>query len=997
MAYDSDNPVFFDFIREAKSYLPTIRAGIDAYISGGDNKDKLQESHRYLHTIKGGAAMLGITGLRRITSYPEEAMDEFLEGKLDLTEGYIKAINESLDSIEKFIDGLLNDNLVEEPIITKVTNSFRILKGLPLIEEKASAEEIQVVEAIVEETEAVEAISEEVEAVEAVAEELEAMAAEDEIPEAVAKRVGRISAEDEASLQATDQSMIPAELLETFALEAEDHMQNISRAMGEFEKTPENKELMEDIRRSVHTIKGSAGVVGLRALSRIAHRMEDMLDLLYEDEMDLDQEKMNLLFASADTIEDMIGGEVNIDTLRNLYITYSAILDTHADAEPEEEAFEEQVIDLSEIPGVEDEEADEQKSEPERKAAGEVVRVPLERLDEIVRLLSELVINRSAYEQRLIDLNREVDEFKGSVERLHRATGKLETQYEISAMGGGVTQYVGSSAGAGAGAEGGVGDDAVSGAGIEDFDELEFDRYTEFHHLTRELIETTSDIRSVGSTLTVLIGEFHGLLDQQGRLSNEMQEKLMAVRMVPLATIVTRLSRTVRVVARDQGKLVDLEFFGENIELDKTVLEQMVDPLMHLLRNAVDHGIEPAELRAVSNKPDRGKIQVRAYREGNQIVIRIQDDGSGLKSDLIRAKAIKVGLITEGEAKELSDKELHPFIFTPGFSTAEKVSEVSGRGVGMDVVKTNITKLKGTVSVESTPGEGTTIIINLPMTLAVMQSLLIKEYNTTFAVPLAVVSQIFRMEKEKIEKVGQEKVLRVAGKVYPMVRLGETLDLKGSPDESVERYAVLILDAGAEQVALVVDHLIGGQEIVIKTLGSHLRRVHGLTGATLMGDGSVVLIINPIDLVTAPETRRVATMTPVTAEGAEARKTFTVMIVDDSLSVRRVMTNLFKNIGWNPVIAKDGVEALEMLQRGEVKPDAMTLDIEMPRMDGYELLATLRSQDEFKSLPIIMLTSRAGDKHRKKAIELGVSEYVVKPYQDESLIGIIRRLVLSQG
>ena len=246
----------------------------------------------------------------------------------------------------------------------------------------------------------------------------------------------------------------------------------------------------------------------------------------------------------------------------------------------------------------------------------------------------------------------------------------------------------------------------------------------------------------------------------------------MRVRMVPLATIVTRLSRTVRVVAREQGKLVDLQFHGEHIELDKTVLEQMVDPMMHLLRNAVDHGVEPKELRAVSNKPDRGLIQVRAYREGNQIVIRIQDDGSGLKPDLIRAKAVKLGMVSELAAKDLSDKELYTFIFTPGFSTAEKVSEISGRGVGMDVVKTNITKLKGTVSVESNPGKGTTFVVNLPMTLAVMQSLLIKEYNTTFAVPLAVGKPDFPDGKREDRKSRPGKSVKSGRKSLPDVAVG---------------------------------------------------------------------------------------------------------------------------------------------------------------------------------------------------------------------------------
>jgi chemosensory pili system protein ChpA (sensor histidine kinase/response regulator) len=461
--------------------------------------------------------------------------------------------------------------------------------------------------------------------------------------------------------------------------------------------------------------------------------------------------------------------------------------------------------------------------------------------------------------------------------------------------------------------------------------------------------------------------------------------------MVALATLATRLHRAVRVLAREQDKLVDLVLEGEDIELDKTVREEIADPLLHLLRNAVDHGIEPPALRQVMGKPERGLIRLRAYHEGNQVVIQVSDDGAGLEPEILRSAAISGGYVSEADAPQLSDEELYSLVFLPGFSTASEVSEVSGRGVGLDIVKTNVHKLKGTVTLDSTPGQGATFTIRLPMTLAVTRALLVKAHNETFAIPLDTVTQILRLEREEIEHVGQEPVIRVGGQVYPMLRLGQVLNLKQPADETVQRLPVLILNAGGKQIALVVDQLLAGREIVIKTLGNHLRRVHGVTGATLMGDGSVVLILNPADLIIeAPQPEAWAPPQPPAERALEA---LTVMVVDDSVSVRRVVSNLIKSVGWQPMAARDGLEALELVQRSARPPDLILVDIEMPRMDGYELITTLKGQEAYRNIPLVILTSRAGEKHRRKAQELGASEYIVKPYQDETLLNIIRHLV----
>ncbi|MBA3712713.1 MAG: hybrid sensor histidine kinase/response regulator [Pyrinomonadaceae bacterium] len=466
----------------------------------------------------------------------------------------------------------------------------------------------------------------------------------------------------------------------------------------------------------------------------------------------------------------------------------------------------------------------------------------------------------------------------------------------------------------------------------------------------------------------------------------------MRVRMVPLATMVTRLHRTVRVVADQERKLVDLIVEGENIELDTTVIDQMADPLLHALRNAVSHGIEVTERRRLLGKNERGSIRLRAYYEGSEVVIQISDDGSGIDPSALRAKAIAGGFFSSAEAAAMTDKDALSLIFLPGLSTAKEISEVSGRGIGMDIVRDYVNKLQGTLTVDSTPGHGATFTIRLPMTLAVTRALLVKANQETFAVPLSSVKQLLRVEREEVERLSAEPVIRAGGKVYPMIRLGEALNLKQPLDAPLSsRLPVLILGAGENQVALVVDQLIEGREIVIKSLGNHLRRVQGIMGATLLGDGRVIPILNPVDLV-GRKVASASAQAPTPRRTAEVRRVINVMIVDDSPSVRRVTSNLIKSAGWQFSTAKDGLDALEVLQNSTELPGVILLDVEMPRMDGYELLAALKRQDAYRLIPVVMVTSRTGEKHRRKGFDLGASEYLSKPYQDDMLLGIIRKL-----
>lgn len=978
MARQLDSTVLSGFVEEVQEYLPEIRQGIKSYQTDPTRLDGLEIAHRHTHTIKGASSMVGLTSLSHIAYYLEETFEEIGAGQLAFNDEMATWLRQTLSQIEEYLESILKGSPHDETLLAEITLSYRRLRGLPAEEDEAAVAEVL------------------------------ASLADDSSPPSPTEDLAKLEG---SSIEDDLHEETSPELLEAFQLEAEDHLHQISLSLADLQKEPDNKELLQNIRRSAHTVKGAAGTVGLSTIARLSHRMEDLLDQLYDDSISIDPDIINLLYDSSDALEDLIDGTIDTEeiqtTVQNLYVAYEALLGPETSTDNRslgtKPLAEEKALDLTELAlQLRQTQAEASSSlsspkrdEAERRDPSEMVRVPIEQLDELIRLVGELVITRTAFEQRMGDLTREVEELRPSIDRLRRASSRLEIEYEVSTLGGGLRRILAPQEPKPKqnGDPAPMDSPTVWTTQADDFDELEFDRYTEFHLLSRELSETTNDVNTVGNTLNTLIGDFDNILNRQSRLSSELQEKLMRTRMVPLASLATRLHRAVRVVARKQDKLVDLVLEGERIELDKTVLEEMADPLLHLLRNAVDHGIEPPSLREVLGKPQQGQIRLHAYHEGNQVVIQISDDGAGLEPEILRAKAINGGYISEADAPALSDEALHGLVFLPGFSTADQISDVSGRGVGLDVVKTNVNKLKGTINLASTPGQGMTFTIRLPRTLAVTRALLVKANNETFAIPLNAITQLLRLEREDFMRVGQEPVLRVGGRVYPLLRLGEVLDLKQPVDDTAQRPPVLILDAGGQQVALIVDHIVQGREIVIKTLGSHLRRIHGIMGATLMGDGSVVLILNPAELVTDPTQAEAQSQTPFQVSMPTTRQAWNILIVDDSVSVRRVVSNMIKNAGWQPTTARDGLEALEIIQRSAQPPDLILLDIEMPRMDGYELTATLRGQEAYQDIPIIMLTSRAGEKHRHKAFDLGASEYVVKPYQDETLLNLIRRLV----
>jgi chemosensory pili system protein ChpA (sensor histidine kinase/response regulator) len=531
------------------------------------------------------------------------------------------------------------------------------------------------------------------------------------------------------------------------------------------------------------------------------------------------------------------------------------------------------------------------------------------------------------------------------------------------------------------------------------FDPLEFDRFTRFQELTRMMAESVNDVSTVQQHLLKSLDDANAAILAQARQNREVQQELMSMRMMPFDSLADRLYRVMRQAAKDLDKRANLEIRGGRIELDRGVLDKIAAPLEHLLRNAVAHGIEKRAERVAKGKPEIGEIALSLKQDGNEIVLLLADDGAGLDYARIRARAVSAGLI--GADESVDEAHLADFIFASGFSTAEAISQTAGRGVGMDVVRTEVASLGGRVEVESAPGRGTEFRLILPLTLVVIKALLIRAGSTAFAIPSSMVEQVLDLKEEDVRRIRNEGAAEWQGRSYPFSYLPQLLgDLSAMPEQR-RRYRILLLRSGARRIAVQVDELLGNQEIVVKNIGPQLARVIGVDGATVLGNGQVVLILNPVALST-----RAAAFPPVETRHDEetlARKTDgpalavlpTVMVVDDSLTVRKVTGRLMAREGYQVVLAKDGVEALEKLF--DVIPDVMLVDIEMPRMDGFELTRNIRADEHLKYVPIIMITSRTAEKHRNYALELGVNHYLGKPYQEEELLSLVSGYVANRN
>jgi len=593
------------------------------------------------------------------------------------------------------------------------------------------------------------------------------------------------------------------------------------------------------------------------------------------------------------------------------------------------------------------------------------VRVRADLLDKLVNEAGEVSIARSRLDNEMTGLRQSLADLTENVNRLRSQLREIEIQADTQIQARIAQQRETERA----------------------FDPLEFDRYTRFQELTRMLAESVNDVATVQQNAMRGLEDASQDLHRQGQVLRDLQQNLMRVRMVQFGSIADRLFRVVRQSGKELDKQVHLDIRGSAVEVDRGVLEKMSGPIEHLLRNAVAHGVEPADVRTASGKSPTGEITVEVRQEGREIVLSFADDGAGLDYAKIRARAIATGLIKPDAG--VPDRELGDLIFMPGFTTASAVTELSGRGVGMDVVRGEVVGLGGRIETESEPGRGTRFTVHLPLTLAVSQVVLVTAGRTRLAVPSSSVEQVLQVKPQALAAAYTDRHIEWQGSKVPLFYLGTLVELPDLKPVAQHYSPVVILRSGHQRIALHCDDVTRNQEVVVKPVGAQVARVRGVTGATVLGNGEIVLIVNPVALaqIAAGEVLDRVVASPAIAAVLQDTLPAIAMVVDDSLTVRKVTQRLLAREGYQVMLAKDGVDAMRQLQ--ETVPDVMLVDIEMPRMDGFDLTRNVRGDERFRHVPIIMITSRTADKHRNFAMSLGVDAYLGKPYAEDELLALV--------
>jgi len=807
------------------------------------------------------------------------------------------------------------------------------------------------------------------------------------------------------------------ELLDVFLEEASDILDQSENLLQAWRESPSSTASVTELERALHTLKGGARMAGLQSVADLSHSIETLLKQVAAGQLAPNEAMFDLLDNTNDRLVQLRDAAESGQRLSYPRDLLDAIEALERGETPSETAGP-QAAPSSVEPAAEgtaaaestaSEQAPTETAEPAAASAqttgadtsrtqSDTVRVRADLLDNLVNYAGEVSIYRARLEQQAGAINFNLEEFEQTVQRLREQLRTLEIETE-SQMHSRTADRAGAVPAESASSDGGGGADGDDSS----FDPLEMDRFSRVQELSRALSESVNDLSSIEQTINNLNRENETLLLQQSRVNTDLQDGLMRTRMVPFANLVPRLRRIVRQASQDMGKRASLQVLGAEGEMDRTVLERVVPPLEHMLRNSVAHGIEEASTRSERGKAEDGTISVSLDREGADVVIRVIDDGGGMNLEAIRHKAIAQGFMREDA--ELTDKEVMQFVLESGFSTATEVTQISGRGVGMDVVNAEIKQLGGNLEIDSTPGEGTRLTIRLPFTLALNQAILCKSGDETYAIPLSSIEGVTRLDhvtlRDYLARPG-EAVFEYAGSYYEVRSLSSILGGFDPelPDDNRQTPLILV-QAGEHRIALQVDGLLGSRDIVVKSVGSQISTVQGIFGATILADGRVVLILDVSAMVRlglGAREKRVdalegaATIEADAGQAAQAeRGPQSVMVVDDSITMRKVASRLLERNNLDVVTAKDGVDAVSQLQ--ETVPDAMLLDIEMPRMDGYELATHMRNDERLRSVPIVMITSRTGEKHRERALDIGVDRYLGKPYQETDLLGTLNELL----
>ncbi|MGM0594359.1 MAG: Hpt domain-containing protein, partial [Pseudomonadota bacterium] len=959
------------FLEEGADILDASEETLQEWVDNPDDRSLVESLQRQLHTLKGGARMAGIKPIGDLSHSLESTFEAVVEGRIQRSPQMMDLLQLSHDRLVTMLEQVGS----HEPVVT----GDDLIHQVEVI---ASGGEL---EAPLAEPEA--PVSEAAEAPVKTA-EVEA-AAEEAAPIGEAEQ-------SEAAPGAEQQAEPPVSKVKS------DPYKPVEAAVSELEvnhsswlRDVDDQEIFGQLLQSAADLAEACREAGLEPLAELAAAVDRLLNAIIDGHVPASKKASDMVSLAMDRIrhdlqrvrqqQPLEGAQFLIADVDEL-IARSRAEEEGAVPQQPEEAEHEQTKEPAAEPAEKPEQPAQkaQKAQPEAESKAEerkrrtpriqheMVRVRADLLDNLVNFAGEVSIYRSRVEQQIGSFRSNIGEMDQTVDRLREQVRQVEIENEAQIESR---------------------REEAQKQGYEDFDPLEFDRFTHMQQLSRSMAESLSDLMSIEEILSGLTRETETLLLQQSRVNTELQENLVHTRMVPLVENAPRLRRIVRQTAAEVGKRASLSFDGAEVEMDRNVVERMMAPLEHMLRNSVAHGIEEKLDRTKAGKAEEGKITIGLSREGSEIVIRVSDDGRGIDLDVVKNKAIERGLV-KPDAK-LSDKEIMRFILESGFSTAESLSQIAGRGVGMDVVNSEIKQLGGVMDIDSVQGKGTTFTVRIPLTLSVSRALLVQVAEDTYAIPLMSIRGIERIETGELERLlsSEDPVFTWMGEEYDLMHLTSVLGLgQGQIGSELAKQPLLLARSGDSRIALAVDSLLGSREIVVKSLGPQLSTLQDLSGATILADGSVALIIDMPSLIRrglAHKSRMAAASEEVAVPETEREPV--VMVVDDSITVRKVTERLLKRNNMICVTAKDGVDALSVLE--ETMPDVMLLDIEMPRMDGFELATHMRNSDRLHEIPIIMITSRTGEKHRQRALDIGVNIYMGKPYTEVDLLENIETLL----
>ncbi|EPW1223619.1 hybrid sensor histidine kinase/response regulator [Campylobacter upsaliensis] len=754
------------------------------------------------------------------------------------------------------------------------------------------------------------------------------------------------------------------EILEDFLVEAFELVEQIDHDLVELESNPEDLELLNRIFRVAHTIKGSSSFLNFDVLTKLTHHMEDVLNKARHGELKITPDIMDVVLESIDRMKTLLNSirdngndsAIGMD-IEPICARLTAISEGDVSA----------VASVSEEPKVEPKE-EIVPATPEPSAEPDVD----------VNQLSDSEVEAEI--ERLLKVRKAEDQAR----RAQKKKSAAPTTPKPATETGGEKKVPASGGGSG---------------GMDQTIRVEVKRLDHLMNLIGELVLGKNRLLKIYDDVEEryegekFLEELNQVVSQLSIITTDVQLAVMKTRMQPIAKVFNKFPRVVRDLSRELGKQIELEITGEETELDKSIVEEIGDPIMHMIRNSCDHGVEDPATRKANGKPERGVVQLKAYNEGNHIVVEITDDGKGLDAAGLKMKALEKNLITEKEAEQMTDKEAFALIFKPGFSTAAKVTNVSGRGVGMDVVKTNIEKLNGVIEIDSELGKGSTFKLKIPLTLAIIQSLLVGTQEEFYAIPLASVLETVRVPIDNIYTIEGKNVLRLREEVLSLVRLSDVFGVKQVLESGDQTY-VVIIGVAESKLGIIVDTLVGQEEIVIKSMGDYLQNIQGIAGATIRGDGRVTLIIDVgamMDMAKEIKVDIKAQLESSVKKPKEQPSDYKVLIVDDSKMDRTLMQKALEPLGISLLEATNGVEALNIVKSGEHEIDAMLIDIEMPRMDGYTLAGEIRKYSKYRNLPLIAVTSRTSKTDRLRGVEVGMTEYITKPYSPEYLENVVRK------